>query len=105
MNFRWSLLTSAATVLGFNPRIIRENLSRPRNRRRDVPSFAGKIEGVLRIARGMIGGGVERVETMILVLDFRSVRHRKTDFAEGADDVVGHLGEGMQFAKGAAASR
>ena len=52
----------------------------------------------------MVGGRVERVETMIFVLDLRPVGDGKTDLAEAADDVVGDLRERMQFAERAAAS-
>ena len=52
----------------------------------------------------MVGGRVERVEAMILVLDLRPVGHGETDLAERADDVVGDLRERMQFAERAAAS-
>ena len=52
----------------------------------------------------MVGGRVERVEAMILVLDLRPVGDGETDFAERADDVVGDLRERMQFAERAAAS-
>ena len=52
----------------------------------------------------MVGGGVQRVETMILVLDFRAVGDGEADFAEAADNVLGHLGERMEFAEGAAAA-
>ena len=52
----------------------------------------------------MVGGRVERVEAMIFVLDFRAVGDDETDFAEAADDVLGHLRERMQLAERAAAS-
>ena len=52
----------------------------------------------------MVGGRVERVEAMILVLDLRAVGDGEADFAERADDVVGDLRERMQFAERAAAS-
>ena len=67
-------------------------------------SCAPQIKRVLRIARGMVGGRVERVEAMIFVLDLRPVGDGETDFAERADDVVGDLRERMQFAERAAAS-
>ena len=43
----------------------------------------------------MVGGRVERVEAMILVLDLRPIGDGETDFAEGADDVVRDLRERM----------
>ena len=65
---------------------------------------AFKIKRVLRIARRMIGGRVQRVETMIFVFDLRSVRDHETNLAEAADDVLGDLRERMQFAERAAAA-
>ena len=52
----------------------------------------------------MVGGGVERVEAMILVLDLRAVGDGEAEFAEGANDVLGHLCERMEFAERAAAA-
>ena len=52
----------------------------------------------------MVGGGVERVEAMVFVLDLRAVGDDEADFAEAADDVLGHLRERMEFAERAAAA-
>ena len=52
----------------------------------------------------MVGRRVERVKTMIFVLNLRSVGDSETDLAERADDVVGDLGEWMCFAENTAAS-
>ena len=52
----------------------------------------------------MVGGRVERVEAMILVLNLRPVGDGETNLAERADNVVGDLRERMQFAERAAAS-
>jgi hypothetical protein len=52
----------------------------------------------------MVGRCVEGVEAMIFVLNLRAVGHGETNLAEGADDIVGYLGKGMEFADGAAAS-
>ena len=41
---------------------------------------------------------------MIFVLNLRAVGDDKADFAEAADDVLGHLGERMEFAERAAAA-
>ena len=53
----------------------------------------------------MIGGRVQRVEAMVLVLDLRAVGHGEADLAKGAHDVFGDLRERMQFAQRAAAAR
>jgi hypothetical protein len=50
----------------------------------------------------MIGGGVERVEAVIFVFNFRAVGNDETDFAKAADNVVGDLRERMKFAEPAA---
>ena len=52
----------------------------------------------------MVGRRVQRVETMVLVLDLRAVGDDETNFAEAADDVLGHLGQRMEFAERAAAA-
>jgi len=69
-----------------------------------LPGSVRQIKCVLAVARGMVGGRVKRVEAMVLVFDLRAVRHREANFAERADNVVGHLGERMQFAQRGAAS-
>src|SRR5208282_2671704 len=69
-----------------------------------IVRFVCKIESVLRVARRMVGGRVERVETIIFVLDLRAVGDHKTNFAEAADDVLGHLRERMEFAERTTAS-
>src|SRR5438874_6914956 len=45
----------------------------------------------------MVGRRVERVEAVIFIFDLRSVGHRKANFAEAADDVLGHLRERMKL--------
>ena len=52
----------------------------------------------------MIGGRVQRVEAVILVLDLRPVCDHEADLAEAADDVLGDLRERMELADDAAAS-
>ena len=78
------------------------------DRERDAPGLqAGclrKIKRVLGVAGGVVGGGVEGVEAMILVLDFRAVGDGEAELAEGANDVLGDLRERMEFAERAAAS-
>ena len=52
----------------------------------------------------MVGGRVQRIEAMVFVLNLRAVGDGEAEFAEGADDVFGHLRERMKFAERAAAS-
>src|SRR5438046_7624411 len=52
----------------------------------------------------MVRGRVERVETMVLVLDFRPLSDGESDLAKAAHDVVGDLGERMKFAERATAA-
>ena len=52
----------------------------------------------------MIRRSVERVEAMILVFDLGTIGDHETDFAKGAHDIVGDLGEGMQLAERTAAA-
>ena len=53
----------------------------------------------------MVGGRVERVETVIFVFDLGSIGHDEPDLAKAAHDVVGDLRERVQLAERAAASR
>src|ERR1035441_4453368 len=62
-----------------------------------------QIERVLCIARGVVGGRVQGVEAVILVLDLRAVCDYEPDLAETADNVLGHLRERMELADEAAA--
>ena len=52
----------------------------------------------------MVGGGVEGVEAMILILNLRPVGNGEAEFAESANDVLGDLCERMEFAECAAAA-
>src|SRR5436189_6439568 len=63
-----------------------------------------QIKRVLRVARGMIGGRIEGVETMIFVLDLRSIGNDEPNLAEAAHDVVGDLRKRVQLAERAAAT-
>ena len=63
--------------------------------------FSGiEIEGVLFVARRVVGGGVEGVETMELVLDFRAIGEGEAHAAEDADRFVADQRERMQGAGG-----
>ena len=61
-----------------------------------------QIERVLCIARGMVGGRVQGVEAVILVLDLGTVGDYEPDLAETADDILSHLRERMELADDAA---
>ncbi len=65
----------------------------------------GDIKSVLGVAGRMVGGGVQGVKAVILILDLRPFSHGKAELAEGADDVLGDLREGMKFAERPAAAR
>src|SRR6185437_1212686 len=58
-----------------------------------------QIERVLRIAGGMVGGRVQRIEAMIFVLDLRAIRDDEANLAETTYDIVGHLRQWMQLAQ------
>ena len=53
----------------------------------------------------MIGGRVQRVETMIFILDLRTVRDRETDLPEAPHNVVRDLRQRMQFPESIAPAR
>ena len=63
-----------------------------------------KVKGILRIARRMIGRRVQRIEAMIFVFDFGTVRHGETNFPKTANDILGDLSQRMQLADEAAAA-
>jgi hypothetical protein len=63
--------------------------------------FAGvEIEGVLLVARRVVGGRVEGVETMELVLDFRAVGEGEAHAAEDGDGLVADQRERMERTSG-----
>ena len=53
------------------------------------------IKGILRITRWMIGWCVQRIKTVVLILNLRAIRHHKTQLAKAFDDILGHLREWM----------
>src|ERR1035437_1582415 len=69
----------------------------------DVGCWMLQIERVLCIARGMVGGRVQGVETVILVLDLGTVCDYEPDLAKTADDVLSNLRERMELADDSAA--
>src|SRR5436309_13895089 len=58
----------------------------------------------MRVAGWMVRGRVERIETMVLVLDFRPVSDGESDLAKAAHDVVGDLGERVKVPEHATAA-
>jgi hypothetical protein len=58
-----------------------------------------QIKGVLLVARGVIGRGVEGVEAMPFGFHVRTFGERKAHPPENADPAIEHLGEGMQAAQ------
>jgi hypothetical protein len=53
----------------------------------------------------MVGRGVEGIEAMVFVLDFRTIGDGEPDFAKAANDLIGDLSEGMEGPEGSAAAR
>src|SRR3954469_15875526 len=45
----------------------------------------------------MIRGSIQGIKTVILILDFRSIRHRETDLAKTPHDIVRHLRERVEL--------
>ena len=62
-------------------------------------SAIGQIKGVLLVARRMIGGRVERIETMPLRLDVRPIGEREAHAAENLDRAILELRDRMQRAE------
>jgi hypothetical protein len=58
-----------------------------------------EIERVLRVARRVIGGGAQGVETVILGLDLGALDHGEAGLAEDAAHLLAHEGERMGGAR------
>ena len=58
----------------------------------------GEPEGILHVARGMLGRNVERVEIVIFGLHFGAVQHREAERSEQVLDFVLDDGDRMQAA-------
>src|ERR1035441_3694847 len=69
----------------------------------DAGCWMLQIERVLCIARGMVGGRVQGVEAVILVLDLGTVGHYEPDLAKAAHDILSNLRQRMEFADDPAA--
>src|ERR1039458_6744186 len=65
----------------------------------DAGCWMLQIERVLCIARGMVGGRVQGVEAVILVLDLRAVCDHEPDLAKAADNVPSNLRQRMGLAR------
>ena len=59
----------------------------------------GEVEGVLLVARGVVGGGVERVEAVPFVVDVRAVGEREAHAAEDLHGAVEQLRDRVQAAR------
>ena len=61
--------------------------------------FSGvEIECVFFVARGVIGGGVECIEAMVFVLDFRAIGESEAHAAEDLDCFITNQSERMKCA-------
>ncbi len=56
------------------------------------------VEGVLRIARGMVLRDVERFEVVVIEFDFGPVEHLVAHRQEEIFELSRHLGDGVQAA-------
>ena len=59
----------------------------------------GQPEGILHVARGMVGGDVQRVEIVIFVFHFGAIQHGETERDEEVLDFGLDLRDGMQMAR------
>ena len=57
-----------------------------------------QVEGVLHVARRVVGRDVQGLEIVKIVFNFRAVRADKAQGAEDGDERIHHLGERMQMA-------
>ena len=55
-------------------------------------------EGVLHVARRVVGGEVERAEVVAIVLHLGPLAHREPHAGEDVHDTLAHDGDGMQTA-------
>src|ERR1035437_4190654 len=69
----------------------------------DVGCWMLQIERVLCIARGRVGGGVQGVETVILVRGLGTVCEYEPELAKTGDHVLSNLRERMELADDSAA--
>lgn len=65
----------------------------------------GKIEGILHVARRMIGWKVETGKVVVVGIDVGTEADGKTHPYENVDDAVESVGDGMEVAKGAGPAR
>ena len=67
------------------------NLNRGSVRAQERPLAGVEEKCVLRVASGVVGRGVERVEAVVFRLNLGAIGHGEADFAEAAHDVLGDL--------------
>ena len=58
----------------------------------------GEPEGILHVARGMVGGDIQRIEIVIFVFDLGAIQHGETERDEQVFDFGLNPGDGMQVA-------
>src|SRR5215468_2892291 len=63
------------------------------------------MEGVLHVARGMVGGEVQRREVVVVRLHLGPLGHREAEPLEDLDDLLGDARDGMHRARQRAAAR
>ena len=109
VNPAWHYDSHGRLLLCHHANLDRGSMRAQKQRDRRAPvlgrSSPRKVERILRIAGGMVGGCVQRVKTMILILDLRPIGDHKPNFAEAAHYVLGDLRQRMEFAQRAAAAR
>lgn len=63
--------------------------------------FAGvEIECIFFVTSGVIGGGVEGVEAMVFIFDFRAIGEGEAHAAQDLDRFIADQGEGVEAASG-----
>ena len=67
----------------------------PRRSLRTEQKFAADEEGVLHIARGVVGGDVERLEVVVVLLDLRPLEHVEAHAREDVDQLLLDEGDGV----------
>ncbi len=86
------------TRIGTPAQLHRADLHRRRVRAQQPP--VAEIEGVVHRARRMVGGNVERLEVVEVVLDFRPFRELNPALPEDRLDAQARARHGMQAADG-----
>ena len=58
-----------------------------------------QIESILCVSGRVVGGSIQRVETVVFIFHLRSICDNESDFTEAADDILGHLCQGVELAE------